>query len=138
MLKDAINECRPARKKTTIKHIESVMPIEEEVKIPQQIPVMANAVETNAIDFCEDDSTRDYGSFNPPYDEYEEDDENAFSPSKWWDDNYTELRQISEDKCILSKDILPEENLWPVIGIYVLNEEEFSDYAITEDGLIFR
>jgi flagellar biosynthesis regulator FlbT len=135
MIKQALKEMQPTLPGRKLSTKVSVMPIEEvateseTVEVPQQVPVMANAGADN-------NQTQGQGSMSKSTESTES--EKVFSPSKWWEINYKKMKSYSDEKAILPKEVLPEESLWGSIGRYILKEEDYSDYTITEEGILFK
>lgn len=144
MIRQALNSYYSPKVKKPRRVIQSVMPLEDMVEINEPIaePIMSGASANDSTSQYNDNQRTNKSEHS--FEDFEEDEnyvfgnEEEFSPSKWWDTNFKNLKQISSEKCMLSKDVLPDESLWPSIGLYVLNEEDYSDYTITEEGILFR
>lgn len=97
--------------------------------IPKPVPVKVPELSSGGSDW-------DYG-------EDDDDDlsssETNFSPEEWWDDNYKNVVQESSDSFRIDSDFLPpDKKRWAEIGVYLVDNESFTDFSIWESFIVLK
>ena len=95
--------------------------------IPKPVPVKVPELSSGGSDW-------DYG---------EDDDlsspETDFSPEEWWDDNYKNVVQESSDSFRIDSAFLPvNKKRWAEIGVYLVDNESFTDFSIWENFIVLK